>query len=426
MKSKDLCDTFSCKGKSIEEFADLLRSIDKSTYTMDMETDEITLLPIIDPYEFQEELLSILPPASPNASPISLNDFNDKLLFVILGEKPIMSFLPPRLRTISKKQILDKGGTEALFKETKEKSRLLIKYGEKRMFFTSPKLPGTMCAKAGLKGSAVFDASPERAAFIMQRFRNPQKVVALVRKGDEENNGIQKIMALFSGKYAYIPQSILLEIIAKLKVVADECPVCRCWEVDHFVSSIFLEFPGRAELFKHRYGLPDYLIPGIRLSTSDVGDSSLSARAAWRIEESFIEGDAINVEHSGIPKIDDFAMEIDRKIIQRFPEFLNRLNSFSGVAISDPVQTFSRLFDKLEIRKAIGKKKAARILENHEAENRDRDLQSGYDLITTLLKLPGRYRLSSGPAMKFREAAYRAVFYDDIHCIGQKAARKAG
>ena len=129
-------------------------------------------------------------------------------------------------------------------------------------------------------GDAVFDQSVEWAAFVMHRLHSaPQSVKALIRELPQ--SGIRKIVMMGSAHYKNIPQSFFRNTIHMLEKLVGEPPCSRSWQVDAFVSTVYLEFPELGQRLRERYQICEKLIPGIRLSTSDTYDASLSARPTW-------------------------------------------------------------------------------------------------------------------------------------------------
>ena len=83
-----------------------------------------------------------------------------------------------------------------------------------------------------------------------------------------------------------------------------------------------------------------------------------------------------------------------------------------NVYVSDPEETLSRLFVRLKVMKAVGKRRTLFLIPER-AENFRKDSCCAYDLILNFLQLPADCSLSESSAKKLRRAVYDAVFLDE-------------
>lgn len=420
MKCIDLCDSFMLEGKELDEFIDVVNELADSTIAMPMETEQMDLLPVVDANVLKN---SFIPSLSFSGIVKPAPEIINQEIICLGRIQEFFSDSAPALEAISLKQVLEKGGSRELFYESKDKSMLFIRYNE-QLYFTSPQLPETLCARVKIHGDAIYDTSVERTAFVMRRLKKePQTVTALIRV--LPGTGIRKVMILGSKNYKYIPQTFFKRTIDTLRDMAGE-PKCQSWKVDHFVSTIYLEFPDLAKQLSKDYQLPDEFVPGICLTTSDTYDASLSARPTWRIGEATVEGPGILVEHDGKADIAVFNRKIKTEIIDRYPKFLQRMQHFQELCIADPESTLSHLFTRLKIMKAVGKKRTLRLIpERADHLNQNQSVCHAYELVVNLLQLPADCTLPESPAVKLRRAVYDAVFLDDKQYV-IKANGRAG
>lgn len=422
-----LQDNFTRQGTELAEFAEALQEMEKNTTLIEMEGRSLKLLPVIDPVEYQKELLTLFPQKFPDRK--TLKKISQKTVLILeLQRHPLLSGKAPIIRTISMERMNERGASEELFQEVVKESRLLLKY-EGKLFLTSPKLSGTLCARANLKGMAAFDTCLERAAFLMSRFHTRNVTFqALVRRVATDKGGIQKVMALFSEKYAYIPQTTLLTVIEQISADMQEIPACSRWEVNHYISSVYLEFPQKARALSEQYQLPDLLIPGLKIYTSDVGDASLSARPTWRIGGSLAVGKAVTVSHMAKEDVSDFFPRIQENILGSYEQFIQRLKAMQGVPIVDPSGTLKKLFQKLQLTSIVGKKKVPHIIWTETEKLNEEKIGDLYRMILHILQMPGAYceELAEDPATKLSQSVYDLVFHKGLIEEADTWNKKAG
>lgn len=405
----DLNDDYILEGTELESFQNKICEISENTTVIRMETDEIELLPVVDVDVLNKNYISSTT-FSGTMRPTSKLLSKDCICFCKIQEGPFFVGMIPNLLVLSREKVLQKGGTEKLFTELREKSKLLIKY-DNRMYFTSLKLSESLCDRAGIRGNAVYDTSFERAAFISYRFKTlPQAVNVLVRTIPDTK--IHKIMVMASENYQYIPQTILGETIHNLRNYIKEDPQCHHWKVTPFHSEIYLEFPQLAKRLQIEYKLPDFYIPGLCLTTSDTCDASLAALPTWRIGDAIVEGDGISIAHDKKADVSSFDNRIEREIILKFPEFLYRLQNLQGIIIEKSDEVISDVFTKLKIMKAVGKKRTIELIPTGAAKFRNNKC-SAYEIVSFILSLPVDQAYPAGPLQKLRRAAYQAAFLDD-------------
>jgi hypothetical protein len=179
----------------------------------------------------------------------------------------------------------------SLVRELKE-NRMLLRIGGK-LYFTATDLMNSMSTRAGLGGSNLSMPSNRRDAYIAELFGKDDKdIQVIVRK----SGTVQKVFAMHSEEYTRVPQITLLEIIQQIEHGLG-FPVCRFWEVDHDHAYVQLDFPEKAKDFARVYGISDGLIPGLRLATSDVAKSSVSAVGTWRIGGGIVRLDTYSRKH---------------------------------------------------------------------------------------------------------------------------------
>jgi len=280
---------------------------------------------------------------------------------------------------------LDRPETEkfkTLAKETRANQLLLRVNG--KILFTASDLISTMSTRAGLGGTNISRPSSRRDAYIAELFGFDEKdVKILVRKV----GNIRKAFAMHSERYGLVPQVTLHDIIEKIDYGLGT-PVCRYWEIDQSRSCVQLDFPERAKDFAKVYGISDRIIPGIRLMTSDVGDSSVCAIGTWRIGKGVVSSDVFSRKHVG--KIDPafILQQIERQIFARYDRIPKMLGELLKVDISDPAECLISILRQIKLEEKVGKRRLQEITDLLIAQFNPTLKYTAYDLAKTILALP--------------------------------------
>ncbi len=126
----------------------------------------------------------------------------------------------------------------------------------------------------GITGPAVMDgASYGLLIFLMEQLTKEKgkKVTLIIRRVETKAGPIEKVITIRSGSYAYIPQDDALELM--FEVFADG--TITDWSVNNFLTIVHALFPNTT--VNITYGRKTCeMTSGMRFSTSDAGDSSLT------------------------------------------------------------------------------------------------------------------------------------------------------
>lgn len=408
---KDLSDNYTLEGKDLEDFFKITHELAHNTVAKTMETTHMELLPVVDANVLKN---SFIPNRNFSGIVKPESEITNQEIICLGSIRDYFSEEIPSLQSVSLKQVLAKGGSKALFDEAKNQSRLFIRYDD-QLYFTSPKLPESLCARVGVFGECVYDSSVEKTAFIMRRLQEKsQTVVALIRT--LPGSGIRKIMMLGSKTYMYVPQTFFKDSIYTLQSVVQEDAVCQRWRVDPFISTVYFCFPKLSMRLQKEYPLSDTFIPGVCLTTSDTCDASISAHPTWQIGNSIVEGPGILMQHDGKVNLANFNRKIQREIIDEYSLFLQRLTRFQNVKVNDPEKTLSHLFSRLKIMRAVGKRRTLNLVPDR-ADSLKENSCNAYDMIVSLLQLPADCSLSESSAKKLRRAVYDSVFLEEKQYI---------
>lgn len=222
----------------------------------------------------------------------------------------------------------------------------------------------------------------------------------------EDGNNIKKIFAFLGNFYHLMPQTILGDVV---NFIEDEAILGKMevkeWKIDHRFSHIYVEFPEGAEDFIEMYDLPDKIVPGVSILTSDTGCSSLSVRGTYRIKGTVITSCEYLKKHNAEIKAEDILKTVDEKIftdVRKLPETLVRLMSpildYSKIDIKTEeggikhLEKFKDLAEEtlLKCVSDIGKKRIDAILEQLMEEIAEDMPYSFYDVAIILMDLENR------------------------------------
>lgn len=392
MKAIQLLDTWKITGTDYKEFAAIVEDITQNTIIRQLKTDSLGLYSVI--------------PERCTPKKIALHAYTAQRALEHL--EPARSAL--NLETCEKKMM-----PEEFLKEILQSSRLLLTVGKNTTYFTSHYLCRDLAARADLGGDAIYTPTEERDAYIMSRYaQKPMDVHMVIRKGFSENNiPLYKVFALPSYTYQYIRQTFLLDIHKNLQELfgASEC---EFWAIDHNLTKIWLSFPEKADDISKVYKLPDTLIPGVLMETSDTGDCALRVVAAWK-KKSSNSRPLIGIferEHRGKFSESEALKKVDDELAAVYAKLPERLCELLTIDLPEPDAAIEKAFSMLGTVKAIGKKRTKILLESLIGELPPDAKMTGYDLSMLFMDLPTRFIGDERSKEFFEKAAGRLPFLD--------------
>lgn len=227
---------------------------------------------------------------------------------------------PVQARSIKISRLKAMGADEPLINEALSNNKLMLLIGN-RVFFTSISILNTLSARTGISGNRFYEPTHGRDAYIAETMRDHPFTTKLMYRNDSGN--VNKVFAAFSGKYAPIPQKLLKTVIENLMDVEDSSlgkAECKNWSVSHFLSEINIEFPDKAKDLAVLYGLPDNIVPGIYLATSDTGNCAITARETWSIRGARSCGQTYKRVHKGSIDAQGIIEDIQNTIFSRYTQ----------------------------------------------------------------------------------------------------------
>lgn len=214
-----------------------------------------------------------------------------------------------------------------LFNETAEGNGLFIKLEDKLVPFSDLGFQSAL-DRAGISGIGMMEDDLLRNAILVDRLyhKRPNNNVHLVWRTDEDGN--EKVFSFMGGRYCYIPQTTLLNILDKMGTPTGfNNPVMKWYYISHSITRLYIEYPDEEQ---------EGVIPGIELRDSDCGFSSLAVYATIRVKGSRNYCIVARLEkvHAGSQekrKPEDIAKEADDKIfpeLRKIPEIMKELDTY--------------------------------------------------------------------------------------------------
>ena len=305
---------------------------------------------------------------------------------------------------LDKSALLKKGDFEEVLNEMSNDNHLMIEVNGEPMF-TSKSLLTTL-DRFGLKGSFLVRPSLTRDMAVMAEFVEQEKPVTLIyRKAD---GGMKKVFSILSDKYQPIDQNVILDIIDD---ITDDGslgkPICKEWEISHFFTKIYLDFPEKAKDIKNHYGKTEKFTPGLCIMSSDTGDCSLKVLGTFRVGNSLTVQDEVLHKHIGDVDVEGIIKAVEERIFSEYAKLPDKLCDLMLVDIGDPaadltdednknanIQAYKEVvtnaFKELGILKAVGVKARNILLEKMIFEAADDIHYTAYDICVELMRLPQR------------------------------------
>lgn len=312
MNEEKLLDSWCETGNSIESFEKAVKELSAATYTKVVRACDLCLLSKSDtstPSVLHFYMLN----------PTSIWD---------VDKNGVLSLK----RAQVKREVFEANNVESLLKEYENNTHLLLNV-DGVIDFTSINLAPTLGLRANVGGDAMLTPSLERDLLVAKQLNSTNEVTAIIR-----NRGkARKIYALLSGKYPYVPQSFIMDILNR--VIADGVlgtANCHHWRLDNQIGEIYIEFPDKANELTTIYDLDREMMPGLYIAKSDTGECSITVRATWRIGNSIIVLDEFRRKHSGKIDVEDILENIDKTIFSKYTVLPEALCDLMTVNITDP------------------------------------------------------------------------------------------
>lgn len=293
----------------------------------------------------------------------------------------------------------------------------------------SEKAIGTISNRIRHGGTSFSEPGLIRDLVIASKFSKPVSVYAVQRIDPETKKA--KLFAVMSDKYTVIPQETVLDIIDKVKAEALKDlgrTECNNWLIDHSVTRIYLDFPDCGSDFAEEYKLPDEMVPGIMIETSDIGDSSLRLKGYFRLggNLTYVENEFTQI-HTGELRMSDVIDVVADKIFPEYRIYPEKLAKFMMIDITEPTMSkaarikkmtslYRDVSRKIGLVKAIGKKREKALIDQLIAGINPEIDYTAYDIAQTFLTLSSTIEVENKSVVELISNTVRNVMeynFDD-------------
>jgi NTP pyrophosphatase (non-canonical NTP hydrolase) len=385
LTKNDLLDTMYRTGNTLEELKELVDAMNSVTTMREkICTHDITLLSLYERTKMKD---------------------HDIMSSAIFDPMELPSYIKGNLTT--KRSKVKKLSPELV--DEWEQNRLAIlytnpdTYDEPEFFVTSGSFLQTS-DRFGLTGHAISTPSICRDAYLAEIFARRNVPNTMVVR---EIEGVKKAFTLLSDKYCHIDQNVLFEIIEYLEKDASVGKVkCHHWEVDNFITKLYVEFPEKAEEFQKLYKLPVNLVPGLLITTSDTGNSSFKFAGTWRLGNSISIASEYKRKHIGDVRGEDIKDEVAKKVFPEYAAIPDALCNLMTIEIEPELELttteekeqnkatvdelIDELFHDLGMVKLLGKKLEKALKEKFKREFIGDIHYTAYDIAIQFMSLPER------------------------------------
>lgn len=308
------------------------------------------------------------------------------------------------------------GVTDALVNELRLGSKMLMTVPDggkaPKTCVVSDLAFSTLNNRARIGGDAMSGPSIGRVVQLAKAFHyfTPQDLTLIIRSNDAAN----VVIAAHSGKYAYVPQTILCDLYDKIALNFGE-PKCLSWSVTHELSDVYLGFPSIEKDFSDTYKLPTAVTPGLYLSTSDSGDGSLTIKGIWDINGHRAGGPVVKRNHRGDIDLDAFIENARKTIFAKFATVPERLAELLTIDVKEPEKMLRSVFAQIGIAKSanLGRKTSSLLFAQLVNELDPKAKYTAYDIAMMLASVPDRcIGMHHSVISKMEDLFMSAIFAD--------------
>jgi len=291
------------------------------------------------------------------------------------------------------KKFKELGFTNTQIKEI-ERSGFFLQYqrdnGATITLIPSKAFLSTLCRQLGI-GKLNEGIDPIRDIFIASKLRYADKFMLVYRKAGNALNGHGKAFGCFTPKFSHTPQTIAFDFKNKLSEFGTLS--IRYWCINHFLTNVDFAFNNigvRVEKTK--------ITPGVRLTLSDVGDSSYRLQNALYLNGGTVlfEDLSMTRRHSGELKVEDMVSEYRNVLYPRLNDAIAVLETLDVIKVSNKNLAIKRIMKKIGFAAAIGVTNATGFKRKYLSDSNEGC--TALDVALYMLKIPGiiksQYKIS--------------------------------
>lgn len=328
-KSHVLSDAWAVEGANLKKFREICNMIQERTLYIPIGMQDISLLS----YEGK---------AVDNDGNL-IRDAKGRTItqWTVLSQKTLANF--NRTGAFNEHVMLDNDAiSKDLLDECIGSTRLLLmnRQEPKKVYIVSECAMNTIGQRLHYKSEYILRPSLSRDCDLMQHIlyemERDRCAVMVIRRDAEGNN---KVFSLPSTDYVMYEQKNLADFMDHVfKETAYGEPVFAGWWISNLRTELCIEFPEYGQELQRQYSLPDLLVPGIVVRTSDIGDCSLSVISTLRPDDAeypIILGNCTRKHTNGLENSTDFLDESYAKLLEDTALIPEALAEFIKVPIGE-------------------------------------------------------------------------------------------
>jgi hypothetical protein len=383
----DLLDSFSMTGTDETEFFKVLSAIDTATQRLDIEMPELQYA-VVEP---------------------SVMTTDGDPVYRLVNEKDMVIGAKTQIRKMPAAFI--EGIDPDIYAEAK--SLGCFAFVDKRCYFMSRNMLSSLGARADLTGAPILEPSYDMFRHYMRIFTSKKAKGSLIMR---VAGNIAKLMSCRSVTFNHQPLTVLQDITGLFDESLGK-HTCIIWNVDNRRSEIEYEFPDLAEEFAKLYNLPDKIIPGIRLCTSDVGESSIIAEGTMNIGNRKLYTSSYKRRHAGKFTIEEVLSDIEKTVFMDYTKLPDRLAELMLIDIENPVDITERVLEIIGLGDIIGNFIAKKTAELMLSEIDPTLKCTAYDIALNVMSIPDRLivsdkKVADSTVLKAQHKLKAAAFVD--------------
>lgn len=294
---------------------------------------------------------------------------------------------------------------ETILNELQDSSRLAIMVNN-TIYYVSSLAMATFCMQASLGGDMMINNHGLiRNMMLADSIITKNTPISLIYREEKNEYGVlvKKVFAVLGKTYKLIPQNVVQRIKKAVEANGDMGKTTPgYWEIDHDFTSINISFPEFAEELTKEFGCRLKVTPGVQISTSDTGASSIIVRGTYQTEKSYVITDEVAKKHTAGLDLNMFLEDVKRSIFENFRTLPQLLATMVGEPVyggTDPEMRTQEMKDIFEyVLEKIGKiagadfpkKQRKQILECMVEEIDPSICYTLYDVAMTFMDLPER------------------------------------
>ena len=320
---------------------------------------------------------------------ISPDDADARILIPSSMEQVFFSKKNKNFGTVSTDAMRRMGMTESQLEDI-EKAGFFLQYPltEKRTMTLIPSKAflATLCQRLGIgKLNAGIDVL--RNAYLASMMRDAEPFVLVYR----DNGRYGKAFGCFSLKFEKKPQTVIFDFMKCLQEKGEVS--VREWRLNHFITNVNFAF--------HDYILPAIgeseeskakITPGVRLSLSDIGDSSYVLQNALYADggAAFLS-ETVKHSHKGTLNVEDMVSRYYNEEYPKLFRVMEQLDGLGDMKVKSQKKVIQKIMNKTGFRSNFGAVGARRFKESYLTESKD-VCGTMLEVAVFMLKIPGLIR----------------------------------